>query len=663
MKDKAKIRIDDLVTLLNDESRKYYQGLTCTITDFQFDNLLKELEELELQFPELIDRNTPTKRVGSDLDCSFEKVKHLIPMLSISNTYNKNEMQDFLNQVYKSLNKTKVEFAIEQKIDGLSMAVIYENRQFVKAVTRGDGKQGDDVTENAKTIKDVPLVLPVGIPMGRIEIRGEVYMENSSFESYNRKRVANGKKAMENPRNAAAGSLKIKRAIDAAKRPLRFFAYAVYSDDLNNKTHSKNLDLLSTMGFNTNRYTLVSSTSDIMKECDKIEKLRSSIDYAIDGMVVKVNNLDEQKSLGSNSKSPRWVIAYKYDAEKATTKVTSVDYQVGRTGAITPVANLEPVRLAGTTVKRATLHNFEEIKRLDIYVGDTVLIEKGGEIIPKILEVDKALRTTDCKKIVPLTLCPECASTLVKPEKEAVSRCENIQCPPQVQRLFEHFISRNGMNIDGIGPSLIEQLLEHNKIKNLVDFYDLDEDDISGLDRQGEKSAKNAIESIEKSFEASFESFIYALGIRYCGEGTALRLSKHFYNIDELLAASIDELKAIDDIGDKTAESIYNYITDSANIEQLEEFVDLGFDFESEDDDNVNKNLEGKTIVLTGTLPSMGRDEAKKLIKDAGGYVTGSISHQTDYLLAGEKAGSKLAKAQRYGVQIISQAELMELIN
>jgi DNA ligase (NAD+) len=661
MVDSAKERVNKITKILNKATNNYYKGLPTEVTDEEFDYMLKELEEFELQFPELCSDNSPTKRVGSDLDCSFDKVKHKVPMLSIGNTYNIDEIQSFIDTTSKLLGKTEVEYVAEPKIDGLSMSAIYQDRKFVLATTRGDGVQGDDVTENAKTLKDVPLELPDCAPMGRLEIRGEVYMELTAFKALNERLESSGKKVMQNPRNASAGSLKIKRARDAVKRPLRFFAYVVIGDTKSEK-HSDNMDLLAEMGFNANSYTLVTGSEAIMAECERIKSVRNDFNYDIDGVVMKVNSLKHQKKLGNTSKSPRWIIAYKYPAEQVLTKVTSVDYQVGRTGAVTPVANLEPVRLAGTTVKRATLHNFNEVERLGLCFGDTVLIEKGGEIIPKIIEVDVSKRSSDCVKVIPLTNCPMCDSDLVQVEGEAVLRCENLNCSAQRQGLMEHFVSRHGMNIEGVGPSLISSLLEANLITKPVDLYELTYAELLGLDRVAEKSAQNAIDSIDNSIDSPFENFIYALGMRHVGRGTAKRLAASFDSLDELIDARLFDLNAIDDIGEKTAASIYNYINDANNAAELVRFIDLGFEFEGTVE-STGSQLVGKSIVLTGTLPSMTRDEAQKLIEGAGGRIASSVSRNTSYVLAGENAGSKLTKAQNLGVTIISQADLMELIN
>ncbi|MGL1934212.1 MAG: NAD-dependent DNA ligase LigA [Fibrobacterales bacterium] len=660
MSQNSENRMSELTTLLAQANALYYQGKTTGLTDQEFDAALKELEAIEGEFPHLKAPNSPTMRVGSDLNSTFAKVQHKVPMLSISNTYNGEELQEFIDQTEKLLEKGDNTLVVESKIDGVSMALIYEDRVLIQAVTRGDGVQGDDITENAKTLNDVPLSLSEAAPLGRFEVRGEVYMENSAFLELNKQFAAENKKIMQNPRNATAGSLKLKHARETARRPLRYFAYALVGDAATD-THSGNMALLKTLGFNVNHFTLTQTADGILAECERVSTVRPDLEYEIDGMVIKVDSINDQRTMGNTAKSPRWVVAYKFKAERALSKVLSVDYQVGRTGAVTPVANLEPVRLGGTTVKRATLHNFEEVERLDLHIGDTVWIEKGGEIIPKVIEVDTAHREPHFARITPLDNCPVCDSPLIQLENEVVLRCENLHCPAQVQRLMEHFVSRNGMNIDGVGPSLIEQLIDQALIKSPADLYALTVEQLENLERMAQKSAENALSSIEASKANSLERLIYGLGIRHVGRGAAKSLAQALKKIEAFLDAPSEDLEQIPDIGFKTAESVHDYFHTEINTQQVDRFIEFGLSMEYTSSAGGDQ-FAGMTVVLTGTLPTLDRNKAREMIEAAGGKVSGSVSKKTSVVVAGDSAGSKLKKAQDLGVRVMDEAELIEFL-
>ena len=655
----AENRIQELSSELKEANDLYYQGLPSKFSDEEFDHKLKELEKLEETFPKLAAPDSPTQRVGSDLSSNFAKVQHRTPMLSISNTYNQEDMQDFHTSISKLLGTEDIEFAVEMKIDGVSLSITYEEGELVRAVTRGDGVQGDDITLNVKTIRDIPLRLNPA-PAGSFEVRGEVYMENEAFLKLRERFIREGKKELVNPRNTTAGSLKLKDPKDVARRPIRFFAYNLIYDNAK-ESHSKNLEYLKTLGFQVNHFDVKKSVDDILAVCLDVETNRGKLAFDIDGMVVKVNNRAWQQKLGNTAKSPRWVVAYKFKAEKAETVLESVDYQVGRTGAVTPVANLKPVQLAGTTVKRATLHNFEEVERLGVHIGDTVQIEKGGDIIPKINKVIEEHRPGDAVKIKTLENCPVCESQLVQPENEVVVRCENLQCPAQVQRAIEHFVSRNAMNIENLGPAIIDQLLEAGLIQTVADIYSLQKEQIVPLERMGEKSADNLIAGIEKSKELSLEHLIFALGVRHVGRTSAKRLAQYFGTLDKLIEATLEDLEKVQDIGFKIAESVHEYFSNEYNQNVLNVLIEAGMNVEFINTSD-SQILENQIFVLTGTLPSMGRDEARALIETNGGKVSSAVSKKTTYVLAGEGGGSKLKKAEALEVKILSEEDFLMMI-
>ncbi len=640
-------RYQELQKQLKAASDSYYKDGVSPMSDQDFDFGIKELEALETAHPEWKNSDSLTAIVGSDLTNDFKKVEHRIPMLSISNAYSQEEVADFIRQAQSIVPAAK-EWICERKIDGISMSLTYHHGILVRAATRGNGIVGDDVTANVKTIADIPHKLR-GAPEGDLEVRGEVYMEFKTFEFLNDELEARGLKGFQNPRNTAAGTLKLKDPKECAKRKLRFLAYHI-PEDIGNKKHSDNLKSLEYFGFQTNDHWLAYSVEDIMRIASQILAGRDSLAYPIDGMVIKQNDLTLQQELGTTAKSPRWALAYKFKAERAYTPVRSVDFQVGRTGRITPVANFDPIRLAGTTVKRATLHNFDEIERLDLRVGDTVGVEKGGDIIPKIIEVDLTKRPEGTHPITPPECCPVCGMPLTKKEGEVDLRCENLHCPAMTQCLFEHFVSREAMNIENLGPALIADLLETKKISRLSDLYKLTQDDLISLDRIAEKSAKNVIDAIEKSKNLSLENFLFAIGIRFVGRTKARIFAKHFRTLEALENATLEELIEIPDIGERIAQSVYDFFRSPDYKAEVDALVAAGIATEFKGE--IKDHFAGVTAVLTGTLPTLDRNTARKLIEDNGGKVSGSVSKKTTWVLAGEEAGSKLTKAEELGIPV-----------
>ena len=640
-------RYQELQKQLKAASDSYYKDGVSPMSDQDFDFGIKELEALETAHPEWKNSDSLTAIVGSDLTNDFKKVEHRIPMLSISNAYSQEEVADFIRQAQSIVPAAK-EGICERKIDGISMSLTYHHGILVRAATRGNGTVGDDVTANVKTIADIPHKLR-GAPEGDLEVRGEVYMEFKTFEFLNDELEARGLKGFQNPRNTAAGTLKLKDPKECAKRKLRFLAYHI-PEDIGNKKHSDNLKSLEYFGFQTNDHWLAYSVEDIMRIASQILAGRDSLAYPIDGMVIKQNDLTLQQELGTTAKSPRWALAYKFKAERAYTPVRSVDFQVGRTGRITPVANFDPIRLAGTTVKRATLHNFDEIERLDLRVGDTVGVEKGGDIIPKIIEVDLTKRPEGTHPITPPECCPVCGMPLTKKEGEVDLRCENLHCPAMTQCLFEHFVSREAMNIENLGPALIADLLETKKISRLSDLYKLTQDDLISLDRIAEKSAKKVIDAIEKSKNLSLENFLFAIGIRFVGRTKARIFAKHFRTLEALEKATLEELIEIPDIGERIAQSVYDFFRSPDYKAEVDALVAAGIATEFKGE--IKDHFAGVTAVLTGTLPTLDRNTARKLIEDNGGKVSGSVSKKTTWVLAGEEAGSKLTKAEELGIPV-----------
>lgn len=651
------LRYQELCQKLNEASKLYYENAFSPMSDEEFDMGMKELEVLEKLHPEWKTASSPVHKVGSDLTNDFPKVTHQVPMLSIANAYNAEEMDDFIRSATQN-SDTQIEWVCERKIDGVSLSVIYENGVLKQAVTRGNGVQGDEVTLNALTINDIPKQLK-GAPQGILEVRGEVYMEREAFLALNERFYTEGKKTFQNPRNTVAGSLKLKDPKECAARPLRYIAYFI-TQDIGTQTHSQNLEQLKKYGFISNDYWLSNNSEGVMKIADQIYFGRESLAFDIDGMVVKVNSLRVQEELGSTAKSPRWVIAYKFKAERESTQVLSVEFQVGRTGAITPVANLKPVWLGGTTVKRATLHNFDEIGRLDLHIGDFVLVEKSGEIIPKIIQVEKEKRLLTIETIEKPTHCPVCASPLRQDEEEVVIRCENLHCPAMKQSLLEHFVSREAMNIDNLGPSLIAQLLASGKVKNIPDLYRLTKEDLLELERMADKSADNVITAIAKSKENSLEHFLHGLGIRFIGRTSARNIARHFKNLDAIIQASIEDLKTVPDVGERMAQSLYQFFHQERELAEVLELKALGLPTEFKG--SVKNLFQGQTIVITGTLPTLGRNEARQMIEEFGGKVSSSVSKKTSWVLFGADAGSKLTKAEELNIPLHDETWLLEAI-
>ncbi len=658
-----KDRIDRLRKQLWEHNHKYYVLAQPEVSDYEYDMLLKELQRLEDENPEFDDPNSPTKRVGSDLSQEFKQVKHRFPMLSLANTYSREELDAFDARVRKGLD-SEPEYVVELKYDGASISLTYEKGKLLRAVTRGDGTQGDDVTDNIRTIPSIPMVLHGDNYPDFFEIRGEVFMPHSSFDRLNKRREENGEQCFANPRNAAAGTLKMQKSSEVAKRGLDCFLYYVMSEEAPVETHYESLMLARSWGFNIPEYMLkTKSLDEVFQFISDWDEKRSALEFDIDGIVIKLNDYQQQEELGMTAKSPRWAISYKFKAEQAQTSLNSVEYQVGRTGAITPVANLEPVFLAGTTVKRASLHNEDQIKLLDLRIGDTVLVEKGGEIIPKIVGIAK--HAEDSKPIDFIQTCPECGTELVRKEGEAKHFCPNENaCPPQIKGKIKHFISRKALDIDSIGEETVDVFLREGLIKNMADLYDLREEQIVALERFREKSAQNIIQGIEASKEVPYPRVIYALGIRYVGETTAKTLAKAFKDIYRLAAAKYDDLIAVDEVGDIIAKSVIDYFNLSSNQEIVERLVQYGLQMKQEVDENVSDKLQGKRIVISGTFEKHSRNEYKAMIEQHGGKNVSSVSAKTDYLLAGDNMGpSKLEKAEKLNVTIISESDFLEIIS
>lgn len=660
-------RIDQLREELHLHNYNYYVLNAPVISDIEFDKLMRELQDLETKHPEHFDENSPSVRVGSDINKNFTQVEHKYPMLSLGNTYSESEVTDFYERVSKSLNE-EFEICCEMKFDGTSISLTYENGKLVRAVTRGDGVKGDDVTDNVKTIRSIPLVLHGNDYPQNFEIRGEILMPWDVFEKLNREREAREEPLFANPRNAASGTLKSQNSAVVASRQLDAYLYYLLGENLPCDGHYENLQKAAEWGFKISHITRKVRTLDEVFEFIKYWDIeRKNLPVATDGIVLKVNSLRQQRNLGYTAKSPRWAIAYKFQAEQALTKLIKVTYQVGRTGAITPVANLEPVQLSGTVVRRASLHNADIIASLDLHVGDMVYVEKGGEIIPKITGVDAASRKPDSEKITFITHCPECGSKLVRYEDEAAHYCTNeTACPPQIKGKIEHFISRKAMNIEGLGPETVDLFYQEGMIHNVADLYHLQATDICRLERMGEKSAENIIQGILRSKEVPFERVLFALGIRFVGETVAKKIAKAFRSIDALMSATLDDLIHVDEIGEKIAQSILLYFANEKNRALIERLREAGLKLEADETDysGYTDKLQGKSIVISGVFAHHSRDEYKEMIEKHGGKNVGSISKKTSFVLAGENMGpSKLEKAQKLGITILNEDEFLAMIN
>ncbi|MDQ7961942.1 NAD-dependent DNA ligase LigA [Flavobacterium lindanitolerans] len=658
--------IQSLREELNQHNYNYYVLDNPTISDYDFDTKLKELQELESKHPEFFDENSPTQRVGGMITKNFETITHKNRMYSLDNSYSKEDVLDWEKRIQKILGDVPLEYTCELKYDGASISITYEHGKLKRAVTRGDGFQGDDVTNNVKTIKSVPLQLKGDYP-DSFEIRGEIILPLEGFAKMNQELIEIGETPYSNPRNTASGSLKLQDSSEVAKRPLDCLLYTFIGNDVKFSTHFESLEKARSFGFKVPKEArLVKSIEEVFDFIDYWNIHRHELPYETDGVVVKVNNLHYQEELGYTSKSPRWAIAYKFKAEQVSTRLNSISYQVGRTGAITPVANLEPVQLAGTIVKRASLHNADQIEKLDIRVGDEVFVEKGGEIIPKIIGVDFTKRSLDLLPTVYITNCPECQTELIRKEGEAQHYCPNFYgCPPQIIGRIQHYISRKAMDIEGLGGETVALLFNNNLVQNYADLYDLTVEQVIPLERMAQKSAENLVNGIEKSKEVPFERVLFALGIRYVGETVAKKLAKHYQNIDNLTNASLMDLILVDEIGERIAQSVIEFFENPENRIIIQRLRDYGVQLESKTvfNPDATDKLAGKTFVVSGVFEKFSRDDLKKSIEDNGGKVGSSISAKTDYVVAGDNMGpAKLEKANKLNIPIISEDDFIAML-
>ncbi|MBN1596994.1 MAG: NAD-dependent DNA ligase LigA [Bacteroidales bacterium] len=659
----SKERIIQLRELLNYHNYRYYVLSEPEISDFEYDMLMKELVVLEELHPELYDENSPSQRVGNDINKEFKQVTHKYPMLSLSNTYSLEELRDFEIRNKKIVDE-KYSYACELKYDGVSISISYKKGMFIRAVTRGDGEKGDDVTHNVKTIRSIPLKLHGNDFPPEFEIRGEILLPHEGFKRMNDERIDAGEVPFANPRNAASGTLKMQNSALVAKRPLDCFFYGLSGENLPFTSHYKNLNKCKEWGFKISPHIrLCKSIDEVFGFIRYWEEERINLPFDIDGIVIKIDSYEHQKSLGFTAKSPRWATAFKFKAEQAETKLISVDFQVGRTGAVTPVANLTPVQLAGTTVKRASLHNADQIALHDIRINDSVFIEKGGEIIPKVVGVNKSKRPTDSQPFEYIDNCPECGTRLVRYEGEAKHYCPNESgCPPQIKGKLIHFVSRKAMDI-GLADATVNQLYEQGLLKNIADFYLLKKEQLIGLDRFAEKSAENLVASIENSKKVPFQSVLYALGIRYVGETVAKVLAKEFRSIEKLRNASVEQLTGVHEIGERIAHSIVEFFSSDENAALVNRLTEFGLQMEAEQTIPQGDILAGKSVIISGVFKKYSREEIKQLIEENGGKNVSSISSKTDFLVAGENIGpSKLEKANIIGLSIISEDEFLNMI-
>jgi len=666
----AREKIAQLMKELNQHNYNYYQEDAPTISDYDFDQLLKELQELEQQFPQFADENSPTKRVGGDITKKFDTVEHRYPMLSLGNSYNREDLTDFDERVQKLAGRP-VEYVCELKYDGVAIGISYKNGKLERAVTRGDGSKGDDITANVKTIRSIPLQLQGSDYPADFEIRGEIFYPLSVFSKINEERELEGEALLANPRNAASGTLKMQDSAVVAQRKLDSYLYYMLGDQKVANQHFESLDIARKLGFKAppkekNMISKCNSIDEIFEFIDYWEDHRNELDFEIDGIVIKVNDYHLQEELGYTAKSPRWAIAYKYKTAQARTILNEITYQVGRTGAITPVANLQPVLLAGTTVKRASLHNADQIEKLDVREGDTVLVEKGGEIIPKIVVVDLSKRLESSEPNQYITHCPECSTELSRIEGEAQHYCPNEwSCPPQIKGKMAHFISRKAMDIDGLGEETVQQLYDAGLVQNIADIYELSKDQLLPLERMAEKSANNLIAGVEASKQIPFERVLFAIGIRFVGETVAKKLAKYFKSIKAIQQASFEELVAVDEIGDKIAESVIHFFEEEKNQQLIESLLAKSLQFEliETEDEYATDILEGATFVVSGVFEKFSRDELKQAIEQNGGKNVGSLSSKTNYLIAGDKMGpAKKEKAEKLGIQIVSEDDFIQMI-
>jgi len=655
-------KIEKLRKEIQYHEKKYYVDNDPQISDYEFDLLIKKLQELEQAFPELITPESPTQRVGEQPLEGFESVEHSMPMLSLDNCYNEQELREFEGRIKKNIPKDKLEYVAELKIDGLGIAVIYRNGKFSQAVTRGDGIRGDDVTANVKTIKSLPLAINSSQD---VEARGEIYLPFSSFRKINEERKENGETEFANPRNAAAGSIRLLNPKEVAKRGLDMFLYSVFLDGSERESQWENLHVLKGFQLKTNPQSrLCHSLEEVLDFYEEWRAKRDSLDYDVDGIVIKVNSTDQQRHLGRTSKFPRWAISYKFPARQATTKIQDILIQVGRTGALTPVAILEPVKLSGITISRSTLHNEDEIKKKDLRIGDTVLVERSGDVIPKVVSVMREKRTGKELPFIFPRKCPVCHSVVFHPEGEAISRCTNSSCPAKLRESLLHYASRRAMNIEGLGDAIVDQLITKNLVWHMPDIYSLRFDELVNLERMGPKSSQNLLDEIEKSKDREVSRLIFALGIRFVGERTARALASHYKSVDVLARSGYEELLQIPDVGPKVANSVVFFFEQPENIELIRMLKEAGLNFTDRGGSEKGKNLlAGQTFALTGKLSRFTREEAAEIIQKLGGQVVSSVSRKTAYVIVGENPGSKFQKAKDLGVPILNESKFQKLID
>jgi len=668
MPSEAKKRVEELRELIRVYDYKYYVLAEPLISDYEYDMLVKELEQIEISQPELITSDSPTQRVGKDLTKEFKSVTHKVPMLSLANSYSEKELFDFDRRVREGLPADEeIEFVVEYKIDGASVSINYIDGSLITAATRGDGFTGEEITANVKTIKSVPLRFKknksILYKLNNIEVRGEIFMMVEDFKKLNEQREKKGEKLFANPRNSAAGTLKMQDPRAVALRPLSIFAYVLISTEEDFNTQHENLQILKELGFTVNPETkLCKNINEVLEYCRVLEEKRRSLLYEVDGVVVKVNSIRQQKILGNIAKSPRWAIAFKFKARQAFTKLNGITWSVGRTGAVTPVAELEPVLLAGSTISRATLHNIDEIRRKDIRKDDTVIIEKGGDVIPKVVAVVLEKRDENSLPTQPPSNCPVCGASLIQPENEVAYYCENTECPAQEKGRLEHFASRGAMDIEGLGEALVDLLVDKGFLKSYADIYDLKNkrEDLIQIERLGEKSVDNLLTAIEASKSQPFARVLFALGIRYVGSGAAKKLAEHFNSIDDLINAEGEEITAIHEIGPSISGSVLKFFSNESNKAIITRLKEHQLNFKAEKKIASETFFTGKTFVLTGVLSSFSREEAGDRINNLGGKVTSSISKKTNFVIAGENAGSKLAKAKSIGVAVMNENEFIK---
>jgi len=668
MKDNVELKIEELRDKIREYDYYYFVLNESKISDYEYDHLFKKLQKLENENPNLITPESPTQRVGSDLTKDFQTVTHKIPMLSLANSYDKQELIDFDKRIKNLLkNEDEIEYVTELKIDGVSISITYENGKLKRAATRGDGVNGEEVTNNVKTVKSVPLQVvnkKKNVPKV-FEVRGEIFMETEDFKNFNLQREKDNLKTFANPRNSAAGTLKLQDPKIVASRPLDIFTYYLLTEDGESATQEQNLKKLKAFGFKVNEnFKLCKNINEVIKYCNYWDKKREELPYETDGVVVKVNNIKLQQKLGSVAKSPRWAIAFKFAAQKKATRLLGITWQVGRIGTVTPVAELEPVFLAGSTISRATLHNKDEILRKDVRVGDFVSIEKGGDVIPKITEVILEKRDSNSIPIQIPTKCPVCGEKLYFPKEEVAIYCINNLCPAQIKGSIEHFASRGAMDIDGLGESIVNQFVDMGFLNSYADIYHLKErkEELISIERFGEKSVINLLSSIEKSKEKPFEKLLFAIGIRYVGTGAAKKIANYFGDIDSIIKATNSEIEEIPEIGPRIAESVIKFFSNNKNLKIIDKLKSAGLKFKTENQSKENIIFDNLTFVLTGTLSKYKREEAKSLIEKKGGKVTSSISSKTDYVLVGENAGSKLDKAKSLSIKTINEDEFEKML-